>query len=150
MAAPYYGAAFLGCNLRRMPETSVTYSLSPSLTDEVLNDLYAPSWPHHTWFDFAPVLSRALAWVAAYENERLVGFVYVAWDGAQHAFLLEPTVRPEWRHRAIGKELVRRVAEAARDAGCQWLHVDYEPGLAPFYEACGFMDTKAGLIRLND
>jgi predicted N-acetyltransferase YhbS len=75
--------------------------------------------------------------------------VYVAWDGAQHAFLLEPTVHPEHRHQGIGSELVRRAADAARDAGCEWLHVDYEEALTPFYKACGFERTAAGLIRLR-
>jgi hypothetical protein len=30
----------------------------------------------------------------------------------------------------------------------QWLHVDYEPHLAPFYRALGFRHTEAGLLRL--
>ena len=75
--------------------------------------------------------------------------MYVAWDGRQHAFLLEPTVHPDRRRRGIGRELVRRAEAAAREAGCEWLHVDYEPALAPFYEACGFKPTPAGLIRLD-
>ena len=28
----------------------------------------------------------------------------------------------------------------------EWLHVDYEPQLAPFYEPCGFRPTAAGLM----
>jgi hypothetical protein len=39
---------------------------------------------------------------------------------------------------------------SARDAaGCEWLHVDFEPELRRFYlDACGFRPTDAGLIRL--
>lgn len=128
---------------------TIDYRLNPPLDYEALNALYAVSWPNHTWFDFEPVFSRAVAYILAYEDATLVGSVYVAWDGSQHAFLLEPTVHPEWRHRAIGKELVRRAADGARDAGCEWLHVDYEATLTPFYEACGFVPTAAGLIRLR-
>ena len=29
-----------------------------------------------------------------------------------------------------------------------WLHVDYEPHLEPFYRACGFTPTLAGLLGL--
>ena len=37
----------------------------------------------------------------------------------------------------------------AKAAGCEWLHVDFEPDLAPFYfDACGFRPTPAGLIHL--
>ena len=127
----------------------IDYRLNPPLDNEALNALYAVSWPSHTHFEFEPVFSRAVAYLLAYDEGRLVGSVYVAWDGAQHAFLLEPTVHPEYRHRGIGRELVRRAADAARDAGCEVLHVDYEQALTPFYEACGFQPTAAGLIRLR-
>ena len=127
----------------------IDYRLKSPLDSEALNALYAVSWPNHTHFEFEPVFSRAVAYLLAYDQERLVGSVYVAWDGAQHAFLLEPTVHPDYRHQGIGKELVRRAANAARDAGCEVLDVDYEKALTPFYEACGFQPTAAGLIRLR-
>jgi hypothetical protein len=35
----------------------------------------------------------------------------------------------------------------ARQAGCEWLHVDFEGHLRPFYlDASGFRPTDAGLI----
>jgi len=38
----------------------------------------------------------------------------------------------------------------ARASGCEWLHVDFEEHLTPFYfDACGFRPTRAGLIRLS-
>jgi GNAT superfamily N-acetyltransferase len=116
---------------------------------EALNGLYNASWPAQQQQDLSPVLERSLTYVCAYHGERLVGFAYVAWDGRQHAFLLDPTVHPEYRHRGIGTELIRLATAAARDAGCEWLHVDYEASLSPFYEHCGFTPTSAGLIRLN-
>jgi GNAT superfamily N-acetyltransferase len=127
----------------------IDYLLNPPLDNEALNALYAVSWPNHGHFEFGPVFDHAVAYVLAFDGEQLVGSVYVAWDGAQHAFLLEPTVHPEYRHIGIGKELVRRAADASRNAGCEWLHVDYEEALTPFYEACGFQCTAAGVIRLR-
>jgi GNAT superfamily N-acetyltransferase len=127
----------------------IQYQLNPTLDNEALNALYAVSWPRHEHFDFVPVFSRAVAYLHAFDEGRLVGSVYVAWDGAQHAFLLEPTVHPEYQRRGIGTELVRQAAAAALDAGCETLHVDYEASLTPFYEACGFEPTAAGLIRLR-
>jgi len=90
-----------------------------------------------------------MAFVCAYEGERLVGSVYLAWDGAQHAFLLEPTVTPRLRRVGIGRELVRRAVGVANARGCEWIHVDFEPALAQFYWACGFRTSPAGLIRLS-
>jgi predicted N-acetyltransferase YhbS len=53
------------------------------------------------------------------------------------------------RRQGIGVELVRVAEREARAAGCQWLHVDFEDHLRPFYfDACGFVPTNAGLIEL--
>jgi len=42
--------------------------------------------------------------------------------------------------------MVALAAERAREAGCDWLHVDY---LESFYfVSCGFVSTSAGLIKL--
>lgn len=126
----------------------IAYALNPRLRNEDLNPLYDAAWPAHAGFDFDPVLASSLAYVCAYDASRLVGFVYLAWDGAQHAFLLEPTVHPDYQRRGIGTRLVQHATSAAREAGCEVLHVDYEEHLTPFYTACGFSPSPAGVIRL--
>ena len=134
-----------------MPE-SIDYRISPPITSTELDDLYAVSWPnHHAPYDFRRELELALVFVCAYAGDQLVGFVRLAWDGSVHAFILEPTVRPEYRRRGIGRTLVARAVVVARERGIEWVHVDWDrtrPGLDAFYEACGFVPTNAGLIRL--
>jgi len=95
--------------------------------------------------------SCSLGWVTARSaTGHLVGFVNVAWDGGDHAFLLDTKTRGDWQHRGIGTELVRHAARRAQDAGCEWIHVDFEPDLAAFYlSACNFRPTDAGLMRLR-
>jgi predicted N-acetyltransferase YhbS len=127
----------------------ITYRLSPPVTNETLNGLFGAAWENHQPSDFAPVLSRSLAYVCAYEGERLVGFVNLAWDGGVHAFLLDTTVHPNVQRRGIGIELVRAAVDAARARGVEWVHVDYEPHLDAFYARCGFEPTRAGLIHLR-
>jgi GNAT superfamily N-acetyltransferase len=132
---------------------SVAFRLSPPLTNGELNALFSVGWP--SWqkapdtSDWQPVLERSLVYLAAFDSERLVGFVNVAWDGRDHAFLLDTRVAPEHRGRGLGKELVARAARAAREAGCTVVHVDYSAELEPFYRACGFVPTAAGLIDLG-
>ena len=130
--------------------TVVEYRVNPPVTNAELDELYGVSWPHHQPpYDFGPELAHALAYVCAYSGDELIGFVRLAWDGGIHAFLLEPTVRPEFRRRGIGKTLVERVVEVARDRGIEWVHVDYDPELRAFYDACGFTPSDAGLIHLR-
>lgn len=118
------------------------------LNDEELNGLFAESWPAHSRREFGPLLARSLLHVSAKIGARLVGFVNVATDGGEHAFLLDPTVPPDLRRRGVGRALVARAIVEARSRGACWLHVDYEPALEPFYRSVGFQSTAAGLIRL--
>lgn len=128
----------------------IEYRVNPTVTNAELDRLYVVSWPnHHPPYDFGPELERALAFVCAYSGEELIGFVRLAWDGSVHGFLLEPTVHPDFRRRGIGRALVERAVKVARERGMEWVHVDYEPHLHDFYQACGFVPTPAGLIRLR-
>lgn len=128
----------------------IEYRVNPPLTNAELNRLYRVSWPHHQPpYDFGPELAHALAYVTAYAGTDLIGFVRLAWDGGIHAFLLEPTVRPDFRRCGIGRSLVERAVAVARERGLEWVHVDYEPHLRSFYQACGCVPTDAGLIHLR-
>jgi len=54
------------------------------------------------------------------------------------------------RGEGIGTGLVARAKEGAKAAGCEYLHVDFDEHLRPFYfDACGFTPTWAGLIALE-
>ena len=130
---------------------TVEYKLSPPATNEQLNALFLNAWPDSSGNrDFAPVLERSLGYVCAYQHDELIGFVYVAWDGGIHAFLLEPTVRSDCRRRGIGSGLVCHAEELARTKGAEWLHVDFDSQLAMFYRKCGFRESCAGLIDLTE
>ena len=55
--------------------------------------------------------------------------------------------------RVLERGLVATAVGHARQAGCEWIEVDFDDAerLAPFYfDACGFRPTNAGLIHLPD
>lgn len=91
---------------------------------------------------------HSLTWVGAFDDGQLVGFVNVAWDGREHAFLLDTAVRPDRQREGIGRQLVLVAVDETRAAGCTWLHVDFVPELTAFYARAGFTSTSAGLLRL--
>jgi GNAT superfamily N-acetyltransferase len=129
----------------------LVYSWRDPITDDEMVELVDSHGGRSEagWWD--QVWPHSLGWVTARTTEgRLVGFVNVAWDGADHAFLIDTKSRGDWHRRGVGTEVVRRAARHAKAAGCEWLHVDFEPDLAPFYlDACGFRPTDAGLIHLH-
>jgi GNAT superfamily N-acetyltransferase len=92
---------------------------------------------------------HSVTWVGAFSGDELVAFVHVVWDGGVHGFLLDTVVHPLHRRRGLGRAVVEAAVERAGAVGCDWLHVDYETHLEPFYrDACGFEATAAGLRRL--
>jgi GNAT superfamily N-acetyltransferase len=96
------------------------------------------------------VADHSLGWVVARDDGELLGFVNVVWDGLVHAWIQDTMVAAKAGRRGIGKQLVAVARDAARDAGCEYLHVDFDDDLKPFYyDACGFRPTSGGLIGLQ-
>ncbi len=129
---------------------SIQYTISPALNNQSLNHLFEAAWPDHSDCDFQPILSRSLAYLCAWDDTALIGFVNLAWDGGIHAFLLDTTVHPAYRRRGIGQSLVRQACATARDHGITWVHVDFEDQLADFYYGCGFQSSGAGVLNLTN
>ncbi|GAA3080931.1 ribosomal protein S18 acetylase RimI-like enzyme [Kribbella aluminosa] len=132
--------------------THTKYVVRFTVDDQELSALHAAAFDGG--LDVQPWGERldrwALSWVGAFSDDQLVGFVQVCWDGGAHAFVLDTAVHPDHGRRGIGKQLVLSAAEEARNAGCEWLHVDFEPHLTAFYlDACGFRPTDAGLLKLR-
>lgn len=131
-------------------EIGITYRVSPPITNDELNPLFAAAWQGHSPTDFRLILNHSLAFVCAYHKARLIGFVNLAWDGGIHAFVLDTTVHPQYQRRGIGREIVRQARAVAKGRGIEWLHVDFEPHLQACYESCGFEPTNGGLMNLMD
>jgi N-acetylglutamate synthase-like GNAT family acetyltransferase len=130
----------------------IDYSWRGTFTNAELNDLHAEGFGHRLLdVDWQGQVSRhSLGWVVAREDGQLVGFVNVAWDGGVHAFLLDALVTARVGRRGVGTKLVAVASDGARAAGCEWLHVDFEDHLRPFYfGSCGFSPTNSGLQRLR-
>jgi len=123
------------------------------VNDRELSALHARAFggATHLDTDWSRRLNQhALTWIGAFDTDKLVGFVQVSWDGGSHAFLLDTVVDPDWQHRGIGTSIVRRAAEEAKAAGCEWVHVDCEPDVSAFYfKSCGFESTTAGVLNLQ-
>ena len=130
----------------------ITYEWRGAVTNAEVNALHAEAFDHQPGDDDwrAQLERHSLGWVCARDGTQLAGFVNVAWDGAGHAFILDTIVAGRSRRRGVGTGLVAEAVRQARAAGCEWLHVDFEARLRPFYFAsCGFRPTDAGLIALS-
>lgn len=130
---------------------TIKYEWRGDFDNTALNTLHADGFGHPgAQTDWRDRLERhSLGWVCAWADGSLIGFVNVAWDGGVHAFILDTVVARHYRARGVGAELIATASDEARAAKCEWLHVDFEKHLRPFYfDACGFKETAAGLIAL--
>src|SRR5262249_51428579 len=117
-----------------------------------VNLLHAEAFGHRPCADdwHAQVHAHSLGWVCARLRQDLVGFVNLAWDGALHAFVLDTMVAVPQRRRGIALKMLKICEQRAREAGCEWLHVDFDAELAGLYLcAAGFSSTPAGVLRLK-
>jgi Acetyltransferase (GNAT) family len=129
----------------------ITCRWSEPFDNAEVNALHADGFGHQQLGDDwrAQVNRHSLGWACAREGSELVGFVNVAWDGGVHAFILDTVVSARMRRQKAGTMLVALAVRETRAAGCEWLHVDFEDHLRPFYlGSCGFTPTAAGLIAL--
>jgi GNAT superfamily N-acetyltransferase len=130
----------------------MTYEWRGSFENAEVNALHADAFGHRPLDEDwrSQVDHYSVGWVCARDRQRLVGFVNVAWDGGVHAFVLDTMVATDMGRRGIGTALVAAAVDGSRAAGCEWLHVDFDDHLRPFYfDACGFEPTNAGLIALR-
>lgn len=133
---------------------TITYEWRGHFLNSELNALHAEGFGHRVYSDeewdlWSAVNRHGLGWVTARDADGLAGFVNVAWDGGVHAFILDTVTAARVARQGVGTTLVRTAAAQARQAGCEWLHVDFEDHLRGFYfDACGFRPTNAGLIQL--
>jgi len=132
-----------------------SYEWRGEFTNTELNKLHAEAFETRVFsdeeWDWRAIVERhSLGWVVARTGERLAGFVNVVSDGLVHAWIQDTMVASDARGRGIGTELVGYAARGARQAGCDWLHVDFDDDLRAFYfDSCGFRPTNAGLIQLR-
>jgi GNAT superfamily N-acetyltransferase len=131
------------------------YEWRGGFTNAEVNALHAEAFDTRVFTDdewdwMALTERHSLGWVTARDGDELVGFVNVVWDGLVHAWLQDTMVAASARHGGVGVGLVHVARDSAAQAGCEWLHVDFDEDLRLFYfDACGFTPTNAGLIALQ-
>ena len=119
-----------------------SYFWRGEFTNHAVSQLHAEAFGHRVvaedWWH--KVNRHSLGWVCARTLADLVGFVNVAWDGALHAFILDTMVASRYQRLGIATRMLALCAREARDARCEWLHVDFADELRGLYsDSVGFI-----------
>ena len=144
---------------RRCEATPLTDSISltwrGAFTSREANLLHADAFETRIFADEEwdwcdQVNNHSLGWVTARSRETLVGFVNVISDGFVHAWIQDVMVAPSAQRGGIGVALVHAARDAATEAGCEWLRVDFDDEHSRFYiDSCGLEPARAGLMDLT-
>ena len=131
---------------------TITCTWRGPFDDDEVNALHAAAFEHPVAADdWQGLVERhSLGWVTARRDGALAGFVNLLWDGLCHAWIQDLMVAADCRRQGIGTRLVAAARDGAAEAGCEWLHVDFDEEHRAFYvDACGFSPAAAGLIALR-
>ena len=132
---------------------AITFHWRGAFDNAEVNALHAAAFAHPSAADDwqGLVQRHSLGWVTARRRRRPGGLR----ERGLGRRLATPGSRTSWWRGTPGiggwaPAWWRPPAKAARAAGCEWLHVDFDEEHRPFYiEACGFTPTAAGLIALR-
>ena len=101
---------------------SITYRWRGDLDNVEINRLLAEAFEtdasdYRDWH--RALTEQSLGWVTARDDQDLVGFVNVVWDGLVHAWIQDTMVITGLRSHGVDTKLVNMAREHAKNAGCK-------------------------------
>jgi GNAT superfamily N-acetyltransferase len=89
--------------------------------------------------DLALALQNSWLTVAAYDEDRLVGFGRAVSDHVLHAMIYDMIVLPEYQGKGIGTMVLRRLVDRCHASGIKDIQLFCAKGKKGFYEKNGFL-----------
>lgn len=123
----------------------ITFALDASLSPADVAALLKQSGFKRPMDDTARVqrmLDNGTVTVSAHDEGELIGFCRGIGDGAYYCLVAEVAVAPGYKGQGIGKEMLRKVREAAGDEVNLVLNASEEGD--PFYEHLGWLRMERG------
>ena len=123
------------------------YKLNEKVSAKDLADLRESVGWNRMEDEYKNPLMTSYCHIAAYDGERLVGYIDCVSNGVTDAYIQDLTVSPDCQGRDIGTELMNRMIEYLRSRHIYMISVIYEESLRPFYERFGFRGMFSGQME---
>lgn len=88
--------------------------------------------------------------IAAYDGNRLVGYIDCVSNGVTDAYIQDLMVHPEHQGRGLGTDLMNRMIRRLKEQRIYMISVVYEESLQPFYARFGFQPMLCGQMETFD
>lgn len=95
------------------------------------------------------IISGSHCFVAAMENDTVIGMGRAISDRVSDAYIQDVTVLPQFRGQKIGSRIIRMIIETLNQDGIGWIGLIAEKNAEPFYEPLGFsvMPNAAPMLK---
>lgn len=93
-----------------------------------------------------PKLS-SLYHIAAYKEDKLVGYIDCISNGVTDAYIQDLMVHPEYQGQGVGSELMNRMIDYLKANKVYMISVVFDESLKPFYERFGFYTMLSGQME---
>lgn len=123
------------------------YKLNEKVSAKDLADLRESVGWNRMEDEYKNPLMTSYCHIAAYDGERLVGYIDCVSNGVTDAYIQDLTVSPDCQGRGIGTELMNRMIEYLRSRHIYMISVIYEESLRSFYERFGFRGMLSGQME---
>lgn len=123
------------------------YKLNEKVSAKDLADLRESVGWNRMEDEYKNPLMTSYCHIAAYDGERLVGYIDCVSNGVTDAYIQDLTVSPDCQGRGIGTGLMNRMIEYLRSRHIYMISVIYEESLRPFYERFGFRGMLSGQME---
>ena len=123
------------------------YKLNEKVSAKDLADLRESVGWNRMEDEYKNPLMTSYCHIAAYDGERLVGYIDCVSNGVTDAYIQDLTVTPDCQGRGIGTELMNRMIEYLRSRHIYMISVIYEESLRSFYERFGFRGMFSGQME---
>ena len=87
--------------------------------------------------------------IAAYDNNRLVGYIDCVSNVVTDAYIQDLMVHPDYQGQGIGTELMNRMIAILKEEHIFMISVIYEEDLKPFYDRFGFFSLLSGQMQTD-
>ncbi len=125
----------------------MTYKVNETVPVKELADLRESAGWNRMENEYASPLMASYCHIAAYEDDKLVGYIDSVSNGVTDAYIQDLMVCPSCRGRGIGTELMNRMIAYLKEKHIFMISVVYEEDLRTFYERFGFRHMLCGQME---
>ncbi len=126
----------------------ITYKKLPkNFSAKKLKFFYDEATPGKTFRQCGSIIKYSSVIIGAFDKNALIG-IGRALDDNVYAFLTDILVKPEYRKKGIGAEIVKMLCNWLVKKGIKIIHCSTDKKLAPFYKSAAGLEYNPNNITL--